>query len=97
MVAGWMRGAGSPGAGAAAAAQLTERHEAAVAAWREEVWPVIKAPRRIWAAESSATSPSCNFAIRSLAGLGGVPLLRLVDHCPQRILEDVGVSAPEQH
>ena len=35
--------------------------------------------------------------MRSFAGLGGVPLLRLADHCPQRILEDVRVSALEQH
>jgi hypothetical protein len=31
------------------------------------------------------------------AGLGGFPLLRLADHCPQRILEGVRVSAREQH
>ncbi|HSZ38525.1 MAG TPA: hypothetical protein VK817_01060 [Trebonia sp.] len=28
---------------------------------------------------------------------GGVPLFRFVDHCSERILEDVRVSAPEQH
>ncbi len=28
--------------------QAAERDEAAIAAWRQEVWPVVKAPRRTW-------------------------------------------------
>jgi transposase len=29
--------------------QAAERDEAAIAAWRLEVWPVVKGPRRTWA------------------------------------------------
>jgi transposase len=31
------------------ARQAAERDEARVAAWRQEVWPVVKEPRRTWA------------------------------------------------
>jgi transposase len=31
------------------ARQAAERDEARIAAWREETWPVVKAPRRTWA------------------------------------------------
>ena len=31
------------------ARQAAERDEAAIAAWRREVWPVVKEPRRTWA------------------------------------------------
>ena len=31
------------------ARRAAERNEAAIAAWREETWPVIKGPRRTWA------------------------------------------------
>src|SRR5262250_831113 len=31
------------------ARQAAERDEAAIAAWRQEVWPVVKVPRRTWA------------------------------------------------
>jgi transposase len=31
------------------ARRAAERDEAAIAAWRQEVWPVVKAPRRTWA------------------------------------------------
>jgi len=31
------------------ARQLAERNEAAIAAWKEETWPVIKGRRRTWA------------------------------------------------
>ena len=31
------------------ARQAAERDEAAIAAWRQEVWPVVKEPRRTWA------------------------------------------------
>jgi transposase len=34
------------------ARQAAERDEAAIAAWREETWPVVKGPRRTWAAGS---------------------------------------------
>jgi transposase len=41
------------------ARQATERDEAAIAAWREETWPVIKARRRTWVPGSaSKTSPA---------------------------------------
>jgi transposase len=30
------------------ARQAAERDEAAIAAWRQEVWPVVKEPRRTW-------------------------------------------------
>jgi putative transposase len=41
------------------ARQAAERDEAAIAAWREETWPVIKARRRTWAPGSaSKTSPA---------------------------------------
>jgi putative transposase len=41
------------------ARQATERDEAAIAAWREETWPVIKGRRRTWAPGSaSRTSPA---------------------------------------
>ena len=36
------------------ARRAAERDEAAIAAWRAEVWPVVKAPRRTWAAGSSS-------------------------------------------
>jgi putative transposase len=31
------------------ARQAAERDEAAIATWRQEVWPVVKRPRRTWA------------------------------------------------
>jgi transposase len=31
------------------ARQAAERDETAIAAWRQEVWPVVKEPRRTWA------------------------------------------------
>jgi transposase len=31
------------------ARRAAERDEARIAAWRQEVWPVVKAPRRTWA------------------------------------------------
>ena len=31
------------------ARQAAERDEARIAAWREEMWPVVKGPRRTWA------------------------------------------------
>ncbi len=41
------------------ARRAAERDEAAVAAWREEAWPVVKVPRRTWApGSSSKTSPA---------------------------------------
>ncbi len=41
------------------ARQAAERDEAAIAAWREETWPVVKEPRRTWAPGSaSKTSPA---------------------------------------
>jgi transposase len=41
------------------ARRAAERDEAAIAAWREETWPVIKGRRRTWAAGSaSRTSPA---------------------------------------
>ena len=41
------------------ARQATERDEAAIAAWKEETWPVIKGRRRTWAPGwSSRTSPA---------------------------------------
>src|SRR6266481_5588648 len=41
------------------ARQATERNEAAIAAWREETWPVVKGRRRTWAPGSaSKTSPA---------------------------------------
>jgi transposase len=36
----------------APARRAAERDEAAIAAWREETWPVVKGPRRTWAAGS---------------------------------------------
>jgi transposase len=36
------------------ARQAAERDEARIAAWREETWPVVKGPRRTWAAGSSS-------------------------------------------
>jgi putative transposase len=43
----------------APARQATERNEAAIAAWREETWPVVKGRRRTWAPGSaSKTSPA---------------------------------------
>jgi transposase len=36
------------------ARRAAERDEAAIAAWREETWPVIKAPRRTWAPGSAS-------------------------------------------
>jgi transposase len=36
------------------ARRAAERDEAAIAAWREETWPVVKAPRRTWAPGSSS-------------------------------------------
>ena len=41
------------------ARQAAERDEAAIAAWREVTWPVIKGRRRTWAPGSaSKTSPA---------------------------------------
>ena len=41
------------------ARRAAERDEEAIAAWREEAWPVIKGPRRTWAPGSaSKTSPA---------------------------------------
>jgi transposase len=41
------------------ARRAAERDEAAIAAWREEAWPVVKGPRRTWAAGSSSkTNPA---------------------------------------
>jgi transposase len=41
------------------ARRAAERDEAAIAAWREETWPVIKGRRRTWAPGwSSRTSPA---------------------------------------
>ena len=41
------------------ARQAAERDEAAIAAWREETWPVIKGRRRTWAhGWSSKTNPA---------------------------------------
>jgi transposase len=36
------------------ARRAAERDEAAIAAWREEAWPVVKGRRRTWAAGSSS-------------------------------------------
>lgn len=36
------------------ARRAAERNEAAIAAWREEAWPVVKARRRTWAPGSSS-------------------------------------------
>jgi transposase len=36
------------------ARRAAERDEAAIAAWREERWPVVKGPRRTWAPGSSS-------------------------------------------
>jgi hypothetical protein len=36
------------------ARRAAERNEAAIAAWREETWPVIKGRRRTWAPGSSS-------------------------------------------
>ena len=36
------------------ARRAAERDEARIVAWREEVWPVVKGPRRTWAAGSSS-------------------------------------------
>jgi transposase len=36
------------------ARQATERDEAAIAAWREETWPVVKGQRRTWAPGSAS-------------------------------------------
>jgi hypothetical protein len=36
------------------ARRAAERNEAAIAAWREETWPVVKGPRRTWAPGSSS-------------------------------------------
>src|SRR5580692_13126889 len=36
------------------ARRAAERDEAAIAAWREEAWPVVKGPRRTWAPGSSS-------------------------------------------
>ena len=41
------------------ARRAAERDEVAITAWREETWPVVKAPRRTWApGSSSKTSPA---------------------------------------
>jgi len=41
------------------ARRAAERDEAAIAAWREEAWPVIKGRRRTWAPGfASKTSPA---------------------------------------
>jgi transposase len=44
------------------ARRAAERDEAAIAAWREETWPVVKGRRRIWAAGSSSKT---SLAIRA--------------------------------
>jgi transposase len=36
------------------ARRAAERDEAAIAAWREETWPVVKGPRRTWVPGSSS-------------------------------------------
>jgi transposase len=36
------------------ARRAAERDEAAIAAWRQEVWPVVKEPRRTWAPGSAS-------------------------------------------
>ena len=36
------------------ARRAAERDEARIAAWREEIWPVVKAPRRTWAPGSAS-------------------------------------------
>ena len=36
--------------------RAAERDESAIAAWREETWPVVKGRRRTWAAGSSSTA-----------------------------------------
>ena len=36
------------------ARRAAERDEARITAWREETWPVVKEPRRTWAAGSSS-------------------------------------------
>ena len=36
------------------ARRAAERNEAAITAWREETWPVVKGPRRTWAPGSSS-------------------------------------------
>ena len=38
------------------ARRAAERDEVAITAWREETWPVVKGPRRTWAAGSSSTT-----------------------------------------
>jgi putative transposase len=41
------------------ARRAAERDEAAIAAWKQEAWPVVKRPRRTWAPGSaSKTSPA---------------------------------------
>jgi transposase len=41
------------------ARRAAERDEVVITAWREETWPVVKAPRRTWApGSSSKTSPA---------------------------------------
>ena len=41
------------------ARRAAERNKAAIARWREDTWPVIKGPRRTWAAGSSSkTNPA---------------------------------------
>jgi transposase len=41
------------------ARRAAERDEVAITAWREETWPVVKAPRRTWAlGSSSKTNPA---------------------------------------
>jgi len=41
------------------ARRAAERDEEAITAWREETWPVVKAPRRTWVpGSSSTTSPA---------------------------------------
>jgi putative transposase len=41
------------------ARQAAERDEAAIAAWKEETWPVVKERRRTWAPGwSSRTNPA---------------------------------------
>jgi transposase len=39
------------------ARRAAERDEAAIAAWREETWPVIKGRRRTWAPSSASSAP----------------------------------------
>jgi transposase len=50
------------------ARQAAERDEALIAAWREEAWPVVKAPRRTWAPGSASKTSQARAFVR-LSGL----------------------------